>query len=142
MDRQHRSEDTAMKRIRFLALGFLVALLCPSAWAAPALTARLVDADAKAAKGSAVVEVKVMDLKLVDPATSNEKAKPGEGHLHYQVDGGPVIATPTAKLAFHGLAPGVHRIEVVLAGNDHKPLGPEQTLELTVPAPTAKNSAY
>jgi hypothetical protein len=43
-----------------------------------------------------------------------------------QVDGGPIIATPAAKLSFHGLSPGKHQILVMLAANDHSPLGPQQ----------------
>ncbi len=58
---------------------------------------------------------------------------PGQGHLHYQVDKGPVVATPTAKLTWHDLTPGTHTIVVMLAGNDHKPLGPQQQLTVTVP---------
>jgi Family of unknown function (DUF6130) len=48
-----------------------------------------------------------------------------------------VIATPTPKLSFHGLTPGVHTIVVTLAGNDHKPLGPQQKVMVTVPAATS-----
>ena len=54
--------------------------------------------------------------------------------FHYKVDDRSVIATPVAKLAFHELAAGRHRIEVVLADSEHKPLGPSQILEVTIPA--------
>jgi hypothetical protein len=37
------------------------------------------------------------------------------------------------KLSFHGLTPGAHKIVVTLAGNDHNPLGPQQTLNVTIP---------
>jgi hypothetical protein len=47
----------------------------------------------------------------------------GQGHLHYRVDDGPVIATTVTELSFHELAPGPHRFEVTLVGNDHQPLG-------------------
>jgi hypothetical protein len=99
----------------------------------PSLTATLVDPEKKAQQKAATVSVKVDGIKLVDPAASMEKAKPGEGHLHYQVDSGPIIATPTTKLSFHGLTPGAHKIVVMLAGNDHNPLGPQQTLDVTIP---------
>lgn len=99
----------------------------------PSLTATLVDPEKKAQQKAATVSVKVDGIKLVDPATAMEKAKPGEGHLHYQVDSGPIIATTTTKLSFHGLTPGAHKIVVMLAGNDHAPLGPQQTLEVTIP---------
>ena len=99
----------------------------------PTLTATLVDQEKKAQQKAATVSVKVTGLKLIDPATVNEQARAGEGHLHYQVDNGPMIATPTTKLSFHGLTPGEHKILVVLAGNDHNPLGPQQTLTVTIP---------
>jgi hypothetical protein len=98
-----------------------------------AATASLVDKDAKAKQKAAVVEVDVTGVKLVDPATSQEKAVAGQGHLHYQVDTGPIIATPASKLAFHGLPPGKHTITVYVAGNDHAALTPAQVLELQVP---------
>ena len=99
----------------------------------PTLTATLVEAEKKAQQKAATVEVKVTGVKLVDPAKSNEQPKAGEGHIHYQVDDGPIIATPAMKLSFHGLSAGSHKIMVALAGNDHNPLGPQQTLTVTIP---------
>lgn len=99
----------------------------------PTMTATLVDAEKKAKGKSATVEVKTTGVEIIDPAKVNEMPKPGQGHLHYQVDGGPVIATTATKLSFHGLTSGPHKIVVMLAGNDHNPLGPQQTLEVTVP---------
>lgn len=99
----------------------------------PTLTARLVDPEKKAQQKAATVDVKVTGIKIVDPAEANEKPVAGQGHLHYQVDDGPVIATTTMKLSFHGLTPGAHKIVVTLAGNDHNPLGPQQTLNVTIP---------
>ena len=98
----------------------------------PAMTAKLIDADKKAAEGGATVEVTTSGVELVDPAASNEKPVLGQGHLHYRVDKGPVIATPSAKLSFHELTPGMHTIEVMLAGNDHKPLGPQAQFTVNV----------
>lgn len=112
----------------------------PGSATKPTITAKLIDQDKKAAGRAATVEVTTSGIELVDPAISMEKAVPGQGHLHYQVDRGPVIATPSAKLSFHELAPGAHTILVVLAGNDHKPLGPQQQLTVTVPAQTQKAS--
>jgi hypothetical protein len=105
----------------------------PSTGTKPTMTAKLVDPDKKAAEGAATVEVTVSGVELTDPAIANEKPVPGQGHLHYQVDKGPVVATPTAKLTWHDLTPGTHTIVVMLAGNDHKPLGPQQQLTVTVP---------
>jgi hypothetical protein len=99
----------------------------------PSLTATLVDPEKKAAQKAATVSVTVTGIKLIDPGEVNEKPNPGQGHLHYQVDSGPVIATPAMKLSFHGLTSGAHKIVVMLAGNDHNPLGPQQTLDVTIP---------
>lgn len=105
----------------------------PAKQGTPTLTATLVDPEKKAQQKAATVSVKVDGIALVDPATVNEKAMAGQGHLHYQVDSGPVIATTTTKLSFHGLTPGAHKIVVMLAANDHSPLGPQQTLDVTIP---------
>jgi hypothetical protein len=99
----------------------------------PTLTAKLVDPEKKAQQKAATVDVKVTGIKIIDPATANEKPIAGQGHLHYQVDEGPIIATTTMKLSFHGLTPGPHKIVVTLAGNDHNPLGPQETLNVTIP---------
>lgn len=101
--------------------------------ATPTLTATLVDAEKKAKQKAATVEVKTTGIELIDPAKVNEQPKAGQGHLHYQVDSGPIIATTTTKLSFHGLTAGAHKIQVTLAGNDHNPLGPQQTLEVMIP---------
>ena len=95
------------------------------------LTAQLVDAEKNGARGAATVAVKVIGLSLTDPA-AKEVPKAGQGHLHYQLDDGPVVATTAPKLSFHGLKPGEHRVVVMLAGNDHRPLGAEQTLSVRV----------
>ena len=128
-----------MARFRF-SIAILAAVLTTSlavqptdAQSKPSMTAKLIDPDKKAATRAATVEVTTTGVELVDPALSNEKPVPGQGHLHYQLDKGPVVATPAAKLSWHELAPGPHTIVVVLAGNDHKPLGPQQTLNVTVP---------
>lgn len=100
---------------------------------APALSATLMQAEQKAKKHEADIRVQVAGIEIVDPATTNEKPQPGQGHLHYQLDSGPVIATTATKLNFHKLSPGKHQITVMLAGNDHSPLGPKETLHVTVP---------
>ena len=97
------------------------------------LSAIFVDKEKKAQEKTATVKVTVTGIKLIDPAEVNEKPMAGQGHLHYQVDDGPVIATPAPKLSFHGLTSGTHTIKVMLAANDHSPLGPEETLSVTIP---------
>jgi len=105
----------------------------PSGKTTATLKASLVDPEKKAKEKAATVTVAVTGAEIVDPALAHEKAKAGQAHLHYRVDDGPVIATTSKKLSFHELTPGKHTIKVVLAGNDHSPLGPEQTLDVNVP---------
>lgn len=105
----------------------------PTGANAMSLTATLVDPEAKAKKQAATVKVTTRGVRIVDPAVSGEKPIKGQGHLHYQVDDGPIVATTALKLSFHGLTRGAHRIMVQLAANDHGPLGPEQTLSVTIP---------
>jgi hypothetical protein len=97
------------------------------------LSASLVDAEKNAKEKTATVEVRVSGVELIDPAKTSKQPMKGQGHLHYQVDSGPVIATTSPKLSFHELTPGKHKIVVMLANNDHSPAGPQQTLEITVP---------
>jgi hypothetical protein len=97
------------------------------------LTAKLVDPEKKAKEKAATVQVTVKGVTLIDPAVVKERPRNGQGHLHYRVDDGPVIATTAPKLSFHELSPGQHKIVVMLAANDHSPLGPEQTLTITIP---------
>ena len=99
----------------------------------PTLTATLVDPEKKAKEKAATVEVKVTGVEIIDPAKVNEQPHAGQGHFHYQLDGGPIIATTAPKLSFHELTPGDHKLVVTLAGNDHKPLGPQQTLDIKIP---------
>jgi hypothetical protein len=100
---------------------------------APALSAMLIQPEHKAKQHEADVQVQVAGIDIVDPATTNEKPVPGQGHLHYQVDSGPIVATTATRLDFHKLTPGKHQITVILAGNDHNPLGPKETLHVTIP---------
>jgi hypothetical protein len=100
---------------------------------APHLTAKFIDAEKKARMKSATVSVDVKGIKLVDPDSVGGKPYPGQGHLHYRLDDGPVIATTATKLSFHGLTSGPHVLTVLLAGNDHTPLGPSATLNVVVP---------
>ena len=115
------------------ALGVLVSFpLIAHAAQSPTLKATLVDAAKKAAEKTATVQVTVSGVKLIDPDKTHGP-KNGEGHLHYQLDNGPVIATTTPKLSFHGLSSGPHTLVVMLAGNNHEPVGPKETLPFEIP---------
>ena len=89
--------------------------------------AELIDAEKKAQNKEATVQVSVKGIKLVDPASVNNQPKEGQGHLHYQVDDGPIIATTTPK-QLHGLLSGPHKIVVMLAANDHRRLAHSKRL--------------
>jgi hypothetical protein len=107
--------------------------ISPEAGATPELSAKLSDAEKKAQEHTATVEVRVAGIQLIDPAAVNEQPQQGQGHLHYQVDTGPVIATTTTKLSFHELSSGSHEITVMLVSSDHQPLGPRETLPVIIP---------
>lgn len=123
-----------------LGLVFGIATALHAQSGSPAIDAKLVDAEKNAAKKAATVIVTVTGVQMTDPASVAEKPMKGQGHLHYRVDDGPIIATTSTKLSFHELKAGAHTIEVVLAANDHNPLGPKQALKLTVPGNTPTNS--
>jgi hypothetical protein len=108
----------------------------------PTLEANLVAPEAAAEKRSATVEVRVSGLQLIDPAEAKEQPRAGQGHLHYRVDDGPIIATTTTKLGFHELVPGPHEIRVELVGNDHRGLGPTRSLEVMIPDRQAGHGAH
>jgi hypothetical protein len=95
--------------------------------------AKLIDAEKKAATKAATIEVTVEGFDVVDPASVMEKPKAGQGHIHYQIDGGVIVATTAKKLSFHNLSAGSHKFVISLAGNDHKAAGHEKTLSVTIP---------
>lgn len=99
----------------------------------PALKATLVKAEEKAKEHAATVQVTVTGVELIDPAAVNEQPKEGQGHLHYRVNGGLIIATTATKLSFHNLEPGEHRILVQLVEHNHKPMGPQELLTVQIP---------
>lgn len=123
-----------MKRFSAAAVLALGLLAVPHAWAAaPSMTAKMVDAEAKSKKKEATIVVEVKGIKLVDPASVQEKPAAGQGHLHYRLDNGPIIATTAIKLSFHEMSSGPHVIAVALAANDHSALGPLESFTITIP---------
>jgi hypothetical protein len=107
--------------------------ISPAGGATPELSAKLIDPEKKAREQTATVEVKVAGIQLIDSAAVHDQPQQGQGHLHYQVDSGPLIATTTTKLSLHELSSGPHKITVMLVGNDHQALGPRETLTVTIP---------
>lgn len=135
--RQKKFPAIAVRSILVLIFGLsintAIQAQTSSKQSSPTLKATLVDAENKAKKQAATVDVKVTGIAIIDPAKVKELPRKGQGHFHYQVDDGPIIATTAPKLSFHGLTPGQHKIVVMLAGNDHNPLGPQETLNVTIP---------
>jgi hypothetical protein len=99
------------------------------------ISARLVDKTKNAANRAVTVDVRVRGIRLVDPAFASQVHGAIQGHLLFQLDGGPIIATPTPRLSFRELAPGEHTISVNLADNHHVPIGLPVLLTVTVPVP-------
>ena len=56
----------------------------------------------------------------------------GLDHLHIAVDHGDVVPVYKMPVAPLKLAPGQHTLEVQLAGPDHQPITPPQTVTFTV----------
>ena len=54
-------------------------------------------------------------------------------YLIYKVDGGPAIITQDRAVRIRDLSAGKHEVTVILAGEDARPLGPSETLTVTVP---------
>ena len=79
--------------VPMLAACAVVALLLGASGTAPALSANLVDAAAKAKQQTATVDVTVTGVEIIDPAAANDQPRSGQGHLPYQLDDGPVNAT-------------------------------------------------
>ncbi len=97
------------------------------------MSAQLVNPEEEAKERAAVVKVSVSGIQLVDPDTAGKTPHPGQGHLAYRVDMGPVVVTTATKLAFHELPQGPHRIVVELVANDGTPIGPHRVLNVTAP---------
>lgn len=118
-----------------------IGLIAAAAASAPSLGISLVNEEANAKKGNATVVATVEGFELVDAASVHEAPRIGQGHLHYRVDDGPVIATTATKLSFHELEPGPHHFEVMLVGNDHRSIGVSETLNVTIPPGATEHGA-
>ncbi|MBZ5652229.1 MAG: hypothetical protein LAO18_17305 [Acidobacteriia bacterium] len=98
----------------------------------PQLKAHLVDKEKNAARRIAVVDVDVRNVTLTDPISYPDSGS-GMGHLQYRVDSGPYILPMANQLAFEGLTPGKHNIEVSLADGSFRPMGAQAELEIVIP---------
>ena len=100
----------------------------------PTITARLIDENWNASRKAASVEVTVQGIQLVEPSLTSQSHGPVQGHLHYQLDDGSIVATSASKISFHELSPGEHKISVNLTDGNHIPIGMPIALTLTIPA--------
>jgi hypothetical protein len=96
----------------------------------PSLNAILVDPDAQSKDHAAMVHVTLSGISLTEPGG---QASPGQGHIHYQLDNHPSVATTATDLSFQNLSSGPHKIVISLAGNNHALLGPSQTVSFQIP---------
>jgi hypothetical protein len=109
--------------------------------------------DGSTQNGTVSARVSVSNFKLA-AASVGQKAKQGEGHLHFSMDGGkydqPKYSGANGKLAvklgvqgkyspavtptitYKKLPPGEHELEVYLANNDHSDTGVEAKTSFTV----------
>jgi hypothetical protein len=96
--------------------------------------------------GDIDVAVDVGDFKVVDKLGLAPES--GEGHVHYYIDVDEIPTTPgqpavtadettyhaeaTTSYTWQGVRPGAHTFGVQLVNNDHTPLEPPVTDEVTV----------
>ena len=129
-------------RIRFFAwilLGVLTVLPAAAqenAWQGladgPRLRAQFVGKARNLEHRLAVVQADVEGVLLADPTDPQYKMR-DQGHIQFRLDQGPYILPLGNRIAFEGLTPGKHNIEVMLADNSYRPMGPKVELEITVP---------
>lgn len=100
---------------------------------APDFGVRLVAPDKFGKQKTAVVDVSIDGVDLVDPAT-HPRPKRDEGHIVYKVDNGPEMTTTSRRFEIQNLPPGDHIITVYLDGNDNHEISPEHRLKVYIPA--------
>lgn len=112
----------------------------------PAVTFISPKHDAQIAGDSVTVEVEVARFEVVNKI--GDKRKDGEGHLHFYLDvediptamgeeavvegEGRYVATAATSHTWDDLSPGAHTLGVQLVNNNHTPLQPPATAEITV----------
>lgn len=97
------------------------------------VTAELVKPAANSKRGVALLSIHVIGLQIVDPIEVDEVPKAGEGHVHVQLNDGPILAVPSLKMRLTHIAPGQHVIKVMLHANDHSPIGSGTEVPLLIP---------
>src|SRR3990170_933213 len=81
------------------------------------------------------MEVTVADF-ILDQANYAGVNIPGNGHIHYTVDGALAAATWLTVFHFGSMTPGPHTVRAELRNNDHSALSPAVFQEIAVTATT------
>jgi hypothetical protein len=93
--------------------------------------------------GSVTIHVDAKNILLIAPGGANAA---GQGHLHYYLDvdipttqgqpattaAGTYKVTNEDTVVWANLAPGTHRLGVQVVNNDHTPLNPSVTAQVTI----------
>jgi len=78
--------------------------------------------------GDVKVSVKTSGLKFSMPSNTNV---PGEGHVHFTLDGQPFKMSVKPEYVFAGVTPGQHKLKAELVQNDTKSFSPPVEQEIT-----------
>ena len=81
--------------------------------------------------GDVTISVKTTGLKFTMPSNTNT---PGEGHVHFTLDGQPFKMSVKPDYVYAGVAPGQHKLKAELVQNDTKSFDPpvKQEISFTV----------
>jgi hypothetical protein len=88
-------------------------------------------ADSKVAAGDLSISVNATGLKFVMASNTNV---PGEGHVHFTLDGQPFKMSVKPDYVYEGVTPGQHTLEAELVQNDTKSFNPPVKQEITFTA--------
>jgi hypothetical protein len=93
------------------------------------------------ALGRVMIQYRTENLRVIPVFGSGAlSVSPRVGHLHYFVDDAtfPIVDTSGETVVLVGLAPGSHKVRLVLAEPTHKAIaGAEQTVKFVVPVPAS-----
>lgn len=97
---------------------------------APTLTLVTPAAGSTVAAGEVEVTIETSGLKFTMPSNTNVA---GEGHVHFSLDGGPIVMSTEKTTTLKDVKPGAHKLVAELVQNDTTPFDPrvEQEIEFT-----------
>ncbi|KAF0209293.1 MAG: hypothetical protein FD171_18 [Actinobacteria bacterium] len=86
---------------------------------------------AKVPAGTVTVAVETTGLEFVMPGGTNVA---GQGHVHFSLDGGPIVMSVEKEAELKDVAPGTHTLVAELVQNDTESFSPpiEQEIEFVV----------